>query len=105
MTEVSVRKGLASESADAVLPVNLAKHNGRNIVLTVSCPDTIGIVAAVSGFLASRRCLIIEAQHHDDPYTVMSFMRTVFQVTDAQGPSLAELERQFGAEVGERFGM
>ena len=76
-----------------------------NLVLTLSCPDTIGIVAAVSGFLASRRCLITEAQHHDDPYTVMSIMRTVFHAANPQVPSMAELDRQFGEEVGKRFGM
>lgn len=74
-------------------------------VLTLSCPDTIGIVAAVSGFLASRGCAITEAQHHDDSYTVASFMRTVFHSADPDGLSVAELDRQFGEEVGKRFGM
>jgi formyltetrahydrofolate deformylase len=89
----------------ANLVERLVRPQARSTVLTLSCPDTIGIVAAVSGFLASRRCLITEAQHHDDPYTVMSFMRTVFQAADPQVPAMAELDRQFGEEVGRRFGM
>ena len=47
-----------------------------SFVLTTSCPDTTGVVAAVASFLASHNCLITEAQHYDDPHTVTSFMRT-----------------------------
>jgi formyltetrahydrofolate hydrolase len=47
-------------------------------ILTTSCPDTTGIVAAIAGFLAANNCLITEAQHYDDPYANKSFMRTVF---------------------------
>ena len=97
MTDASAHKNMGGP-ADA-------KSAARNMVLTLSCPDTIGIVAAVSGFLASRRCLITEAQHHDDPHTVKSFMRTVFNLPEPPGPSLAELEQQFTEEVGKRFGM
>lgn len=100
MSDAPASKSTTSATADSATKPGL-----RSIVLTLSCPDTIGIVAAVSGFLASRRCLITEAQHHDDPYTVTSFMRTVFQSTDPQGPSFADLDRQFGEEVGKRFGM
>ncbi len=100
MTDASANKGMTSTAADSA-----TKQGPNSIVLTLSCPDTIGIVAAVSGFLASRRCLITEAQHHDDPYTVMSIMRTVFHAADPQVPSMAELDRQFGEEVGKRFGM
>ena len=58
-----------------------------SFVLTTSCPDTTGIVAAVAGFLASHNCLITEAQHYDDPYTVTSFMRTVFHDNGKGAPS------------------
>ena len=77
----------------------------QSMVLTLSCPDTIGIVAAVSGFLAARRCLITEAQHHDDTHTKTSFMRTVFLPSGAEPPSMAELDEQFAAEVGKVFAM
>src|SRR5512142_598178 len=50
----------------------------RPFILTTACPDTTGIVAGISGFLASHNALITEAQHYDDPYGKTSFMRTVF---------------------------
>jgi formyltetrahydrofolate deformylase len=94
-----------SKNAIGAPTQGLIKPNVKSMVLTLSCPDTVGIVAAVSGFLASRRCAITEAQHHDDPYTVKSFMRTVFHAADAHVPALEELDRQFADEVGNRFDM
>ena len=76
-----------------------------SMVLTLSCPDTTGIVAAVAGFLASHHCLITEAQHYDDPYTNTSFMRTVFHDNGAGAPTLAGLNEAFAATVAERFRM
>ena len=74
-------------------------------VLTTSCPDTTGIVAAVAGFLAAHNGLITEAHHHDDPFTQMSFMRTVFQDNGQGMLSLEELDRKFAEAVGKRFQM
>ncbi|MGH8229959.1 MAG: formyltetrahydrofolate deformylase [Steroidobacteraceae bacterium] len=77
----------------------------RLYILTTACPDTTGIVAAVAGFLAANNALITEAQHHDDPGTRMSFMRTAFHDSGQGMPSLEALERKFAEEVGPRFGM
>jgi formyltetrahydrofolate deformylase len=74
-------------------------------ILTTSCPDTTGIVAAVAGFLAANNGLITEAQHHNDPRTHKSFMRTVFHDNGQNMPSLEALDRAFAEEVGRRFGM
>jgi len=74
-------------------------------VLTTQCPDTTGVVAAVSGFLAMHHGLITEAQHYDDAYTDTSFMRVVFRDNGKGLPPIEELDRRFGAEVGERFKM
>jgi len=46
--------------------------------LTVVCPDTIGIVAAVAGYLTSQRYFIEESTHFGDPDTGTFFMRTRF---------------------------
>jgi formyltetrahydrofolate deformylase len=73
-------------------------------ILTVSCPDTTGVVAAVSGFLAENHGLITEAQHFDDEFSNMSFMRTVFHDNGKGMPAMPELERRF-AVVAQRFGM
>src|SRR4051794_17908202 len=51
-------------------------------VLTLSCPDRPGIVAAVSGVLAERDCNIVESQQFGDRGTGRFFMRTQF---DAPG--------------------
>jgi len=74
-------------------------------VLTTRCPDTTGIVAAVSGFLAANQALITEAQHYDDPYTDTSFMRTVFHDNGLGMPPVAQLDREFAARVADRFAM
>ena len=76
-----------------------------HFILTTSCPDTTGIVAAIAGFLAEHNGLITEAQHFDDPYSNTSFMRTVFHDNGAGMPALEQLDRVFAATVGERFGM
>ena len=47
-------------------------------VLTVVCPDTVGIVAAVATCLTSREYFIEEASHFGDGDTGNFFMRTRF---------------------------
>ena len=72
-----------------------------HIALTISCPDTVGIVAAVAGFLAGNDLFITESEHFGDAVSGRFFMRTVFR----QGAiPAAELERRF-AEIGAKFGM
>ncbi|WP_334170172.1 ACT domain-containing protein, partial [Zoogloea sp.] len=40
--------------------------SSRRYTLSLSCPDRVGIVAAVSGFLARHQGWITEASHHAD---------------------------------------
>ncbi|MSO97916.1 MAG: formyltetrahydrofolate deformylase [Rhodospirillaceae bacterium] len=47
-------------------------------ILTITCPDTIGLVAAVSGFLRDQSCFIDESAQFGDPSTMRFFMRAVF---------------------------
>lgn len=49
------------------------------MILTLSCPDRPGIVAAVSTFLFERGCNILDAQQYDDQETGRFFMRVVFE--------------------------
>jgi formyltetrahydrofolate deformylase len=74
-------------------------------ILTMACPDTTGVVAAVAGFLAGHNGLITEAQHFDEPDSNTSFMRVVFHDNGSGMPSLAELDRLFAIEAAPRFGM
>lgn len=80
----------------------LAPHNGlRRYILTIACPDTHGIVAAVSGFLSGHGGFILESAQYGDPTTERFFMRIVF-AANAQVPELAELEQLF-APIASRF--
>jgi formyltetrahydrofolate deformylase len=74
-------------------------------ILTTSCPDTTGVVAAVAGFLAGQHATITEAQHHNDPHSRTSFMRTVFHDDGAGLPGSDALDRTFAETVARRFGM
>ncbi len=47
----------------------------RHYVLTVSCPDAVGLVAAVSGLIASWGGWLTEVSNHADPDTRRFFMR------------------------------
>ena len=73
----------------------------QGLILTLSCPDRRGIVAAVSAFLAQRDCNILDAQQYDDAETGVFFMRVVF-APDSYG---ADDLREAFAEIGEAFAM
>ncbi len=47
----------------------------QRYTLTLSCPDRVGIVAAVSTFIAGHKGWIVEANHHADQDTQRFFMR------------------------------
>ena len=92
-------------TAPASIGLTLPVPKSPSFVLTTSCPDTTGVVAAVAGFLASHNCLITEAQHYDDPNTVTSFMRTVFHDNGKGAPTIVDLDRAFANTVGAQFKM
>ena len=54
------------------------KPMNPSYILTLSCPDRIGLVHAVSGFLAERGGNIEEAAQYNDPGTGLFFMRVQF---------------------------
>jgi len=47
----------------------------RHYILTVSCPDAVGLVAAVSGLIASWGGWLTEVSNHSDPDAGRFFMR------------------------------
>ena len=55
------------------------------LILTLSCEDRKGIVAAISGFLAQHSCNILESAQFLDVASGRFFMRTVFHDQEAQG--------------------
>ncbi|MDQ8200825.1 formyltetrahydrofolate deformylase [Pelagicoccus enzymogenes] len=62
--------------------------------LVASCPDQAGIVAKVSGFIASRNASIVEAGQYEDPRTRTFFMRYVVSALDHDF-SLAAFSSEF----------
>ncbi len=73
-------------------------------VLTVSCPGTRGIVAAVSNFLSDRGCYIVEAAQYEDMHAGRFFMRTTFRTDTIPKPNLRQLRNAFEATAA-RFDM
>jgi formyltetrahydrofolate deformylase len=72
-------------------------------VLTFSCPNRPGIVAAVSTYLLERGCNILDAQQFDDTRANTFFMRVVFDAVDGE-IDLPRMREEFEA-VAKRFGM
>jgi formyltetrahydrofolate deformylase len=62
--------------------------------LVISCPDRLGIVAAVSSFLTSHGGWIIEASQHADATSGWFFMRYEI-LTDSLTCGLGQLEEDF----------
>lgn len=69
-----------------------------DLVLTLSCQDRPGIVAAVAGFLAHRGFTIRDSQQFGDDDTNLFFMR-VHAVAEACS-SLESIRAEFGSVVG-----
>ena len=72
------------------------------MILSLSCPDRHGIVAAVSAFLFARDANIADAQQFGDPASQTFFMRVVFDA--AEGDDLEAIRRAFGT-LAERYAM
>jgi len=70
-------------------------------ILTLSCPDRLGLVHAVSGFLAERGGNIEEAAQYNDLDTGLFFMRVQFACAQR---SYEELKTQLG-DFAEPFQM
>jgi formyltetrahydrofolate deformylase len=71
-------------------------------ILTLSCPDRIGIVAAVSGFFVQHGCNILESAQFGDSDNGRFFYRTVFE--PPAGEDIARLRTAF-APISATFEM
>jgi formyltetrahydrofolate deformylase len=74
----------------------------QTYILTITCPDTTGLVAAVAGFLRDNDCFIEESSQYGDPVTRRFFMRAVFRLN---ARTTAEALRAGFALVAGRFAM
>jgi formyltetrahydrofolate deformylase len=71
-------------------------------VLTMSCPDRIGVVADVSAFLVANDCNIIESGQFNDKENGQFFLRNAFQ--PQSGKSLEALNAAF-APIAQKYGI
>ena len=74
-------------------------------VLTLTCNDRVGIVAAVSGFLAERDGFIVDSQQYADLDTGRFFMRVVFTSGGARFPRDADALRAAFAPIAKSLAL
>ncbi|HEY9662286.1 MAG TPA: hypothetical protein V6C65_27840, partial [Allocoleopsis sp.] len=75
----------------------------RRYTLSLSCPDRVGVVAAVSTFIANHQGWIVEAQHHADQAAQQFFMRQEI-LADSLPFDLETFRQQF-KPIAESFNM
>ena len=78
-------------------------HAQRRYTLTAACPDRVGIVARVAGFIADNKGWILETSHHADDDAQRYFMRIEMKA-DSLPFDLAEFRRRF-APIAAEFAM
>ena len=69
-------------------------------ILTLSCADTIGIVAAVTQFLVARQGFVLESSQFGEPLNQQFFMRVVFEL-----PINATISPAFEEQIATPFKM
>ena len=79
----------------------IAPSSPRTFILTLTCPDRTGVVAAVSAFLQNRSCNISESAQFGDPFNGRFFLRIAFH---APGLALSRLDAEF-APIAAEFSM
>ncbi len=75
----------------------------NSFILTAVCPDTIGIVAAVAGFLFDQGYFVEESSHFGDRDTNRFFMRSRF--TPQKDPFVRSKFSKGFDEIANRFDM
>ena len=79
------------------------KSIDNNLIFTGTCQAGTGVVAAVTGFLASRNCYICALEQFDDESTDKFFMRAVFR-PQKDSPAVEKITEDFGV-IAESFDM
>ena len=73
-------------------------HKARFYTLTASCPDQVGIIARVTGFIAEHKGWILESSFHADEATEMRDVRYFMRIevrADSLPFHLAEFRTRF----------
>ncbi|WP_313073007.1 formyltetrahydrofolate deformylase [Melaminivora sp.] len=77
----------------------------QTYILTLSCPDRLGLVHAVSGFLLQHGGNIEEAAQYNDHATGLFFMRVQFACADHDAATLRAHLQEFAAGHQMRAGL
>lgn len=90
---------------DLSLPTEIPEQSDMtsHYTLTISCPDRVGIIAAVTGFIAEHGGFIVEANYHTEHEEQRFFMRQEIRA-DSLPFDEAEFARRFQPMATE-FGM
>jgi formyltetrahydrofolate deformylase len=102
---VEVDRGASRASAIGLLSASSRKAtmSAAQYVLTLSCPNRPGIVAAVSTHLFRNGCNILDANQFDDTESDRFFMRVVFNPVDENAS--VEAVREGFAAIAEQHRM
>jgi len=73
-------------------------------IFTMTCPDTVGIVASVTKFIADHGGFITASSHFGDSVTGRFFMRTEFHSVGHRVKNLEDLKNQF-MPIAEKYSM
>ncbi len=74
-----------------------------SFTLTIACPDAVGLIAAVSGFLSENDAFINESSQYGDPFSKTFFMRCVFSI-DEENSLRQDLQKNFST-LAKKFKM
>jgi formyltetrahydrofolate deformylase len=83
--------------------MNMSSGKDHTFILTLSCQDRVGIVAAVSGHLADIDGFILDSQQYADLESGRFFMRVEFKGAGELFPDTLQELRSGFFPVGERF--
>jgi formyltetrahydrofolate deformylase len=81
--------------------MSTAEHD---FILTLSCPDRAGIVAAVAEELAAHGALLTEAQHYREQVSNSTVLRIVFRSASTQKLDIPQITNDFTA-LAKEFAM
>jgi formyltetrahydrofolate deformylase len=98
-------KGRTSYFFDNIQANNMTimPQTADNYIFTGTCRAGLGVVAAVTSFLADRDCYICALEQFDDESTDKFFMRAVFR-RQKGSPAIADMRNQFDT-VAQQFTM
>ena len=81
----------------------MSNSSAHSFLLTFACADRVGIVSAVSGFLAERDGFILDSQQFADTESDRFFMRVLFKGAGPRFVSDIDLLRNEFQLVADRF--